>query len=202
MAKRLALLRQNGRGAVRCEVGTGLAHSARWRGPRRIMRRCRPRNPSTEYGLDRSTKIGSSESVRLTQPSRARTNRELLARRFGEIRWPGNRDLGKSHFHRHYRPIALAPFIIRWGPDISSDVLRRSVRCAHKRALLTHPSWVSSQRLDLRHSRSSGTEPNEGPERGEGEPEKTNRRSERWADHLDRRTQRQKGTKALTRLQV
>jgi hypothetical protein len=29
----------------------------------------------------------------------------------------------------HLRPIALAPFMIRWGPDVSSDVLRRSARC-------------------------------------------------------------------------
>jgi len=46
---------------------------------------------------------------------------------------------------RHYRPIALAPLIIRWGPDVSSDVLRRSARCTscgHKGATLTHPSWA------------------------------------------------------------
>jgi hypothetical protein len=27
-------------------------------------------------------------------------------------------------------PIAIAPFIIRWGPDASSDLIRRSLRCA------------------------------------------------------------------------
>jgi len=46
---------------------------------------------------------------------------------------------------RHYRPIALAPLIIRWGPDVSSDVLRRSARCTRcgqKGAILTHPSWA------------------------------------------------------------
>ena len=35
---------------------------------------------------------------------------------------------------RHYRPIALAPLIIRWGPDVSSDVLRRSARCTRTKA--------------------------------------------------------------------
>jgi len=46
---------------------------------------------------------------------------------------------------RHYRPIALAPLIIRWGAEVSSDTLRRSTRCTrcgHKGAILTYPSWV------------------------------------------------------------
>jgi len=49
---------------------------------------------------------------------------------------------------KHYRSIALAPLIIRWGADVSSDVLRRSARCSrcgHKGALLTHPSWAGLQ---------------------------------------------------------
>jgi len=29
----------------------------------------------------------------------------------------------------HRAPVALAPLIIRWGPDASSDMLRRSARC-------------------------------------------------------------------------
>jgi hypothetical protein len=48
---------------------------------------------------------------------------------------------------RNYRPIALTPLIIRWRADASSDVLRRSARCArcgHKGALLMRPSWIGS----------------------------------------------------------
>lgn len=43
------------------------------------------------------------------------------------------------------RAVALAPYIIRWGADASSDLLRRSVRCSHcgaKGAEIIHPSWV------------------------------------------------------------
>jgi hypothetical protein len=41
-------------------------------------------------------------------------------------------------------PVALTPFIIRWGPDASSDLLRASARCAvcgGRGATLQHPSW-------------------------------------------------------------
>jgi hypothetical protein len=31
---------------------------------------------------------------------------------------------------RHRMPVALAPFVIRWGADASSDMLRHQVRCA------------------------------------------------------------------------
>lgn len=40
------------------------------------------------------------------------------------------------------------PFIIRYGSDASSDVLRRAARCmcrGHKGATLQHPRWVNSQ---------------------------------------------------------
>ena len=43
----------------------------------------------------------------------------------------------------HRKPVALVPFIIRWGPDASSDMLRRSARCSscgRKGAALQHPS--------------------------------------------------------------
>jgi len=42
---------------------------------------------------------------------------------------------------------ALAPYVIRWGADASSDVLRRSarcVKCGHKGATLQHPGWTNS----------------------------------------------------------
>ena len=41
-------------------------------------------------------------------------------------------------------PVALAPFIIRWGAGVSSDMLRNSARCSHcgrKGASLQHPGW-------------------------------------------------------------
>jgi hypothetical protein len=44
----------------------------------------------------------------------------------------------------HSRPVALVPFIIRWGPGTSSDMLRRSARCGkcgRKGATLQMPSW-------------------------------------------------------------
>jgi hypothetical protein len=42
-------------------------------------------------------------------------------------------------------PIAIAPFIIRWGATASSDLLRRSLRCSTcggKGCTLRHPSWM------------------------------------------------------------
>jgi hypothetical protein len=45
------------------------------------------------------------------------------------------------------RRMAIAPMIIRWGPDASSDMLRRAARCSKcgaKGATLMFPSWVSS----------------------------------------------------------
>jgi hypothetical protein len=47
----------------------------------------------------------------------------------------------------HRKPVAFVPFIIRWGPDASSDMLRRSSRCTkcgRKGAALQHPSWAGS----------------------------------------------------------
>ena len=49
---------------------------------------------------------------------------------------------------RRQRAIPLAPFVIRWGPDASSDMLRRNLtctHCGHRGASLQHPSWVDSQ---------------------------------------------------------
>jgi hypothetical protein len=48
----------------------------------------------------------------------------------------------------HGTPMTLAQFIIRWGPDASSDLLRKSARCTacgHKGAPLSHPGWGGSQ---------------------------------------------------------
>jgi hypothetical protein len=48
----------------------------------------------------------------------------------------------------HYRPVALAPFIIRYGAEASSDMLRRAALCTccgHKGATLQHPSWGGSE---------------------------------------------------------
>jgi hypothetical protein len=47
----------------------------------------------------------------------------------------------------HHAPMALAPLIIRWGPDASSDMLRACARCTvcgHKGATLQHPGWIEN----------------------------------------------------------
>jgi len=47
----------------------------------------------------------------------------------------------------HSSAMAIAPLIIRWGPETSPDLLRRSARCTRcgrKRATLRHPSWAST----------------------------------------------------------
>lgn len=44
----------------------------------------------------------------------------------------------------HRTPFALAPFIIRWGPDTTTNRLRRALRCRKcgvKGATIHHPSW-------------------------------------------------------------
>jgi len=47
----------------------------------------------------------------------------------------------------HRVAVALVPFIIRWGADASSDVLRRNARCSvcgRRGATLQHPSWCDA----------------------------------------------------------
>jgi hypothetical protein len=47
----------------------------------------------------------------------------------------------------HKAPVAIVPLIIRWGPEVSSDRLRQSARCAQcirKGVTLRHPSWRGS----------------------------------------------------------
>ena len=47
----------------------------------------------------------------------------------------------------HGAPMAIAPLIIRWGPDTSSDVLHRCIRCTEcgrKGATLQHPEWIEN----------------------------------------------------------
>ena len=46
----------------------------------------------------------------------------------------------------HYVPVALAPFIIFLGEDVSSERLRHSARCSKcgcKGATIQLPSWAS-----------------------------------------------------------
>jgi hypothetical protein len=48
---------------------------------------------------------------------------------------------------QHKAPLAIAPLIIRWGANASSDKLRRCARCTkcgHKGATLQTPSWYSN----------------------------------------------------------
>src|SRR5215831_3231632 len=49
---------------------------------------------------------------------------------------------------QHRSPTALAPWIIRWGADASSDLLRRSARCTRcdgKGATIHIPGWGGLQ---------------------------------------------------------
>jgi hypothetical protein len=48
---------------------------------------------------------------------------------------------------QHRAPMALAPLVIRWGPDTSSDILGRCARCqrcGHKGATLQYPGWIEN----------------------------------------------------------
>jgi len=87
-------------------------------------------------------------------PYRSDTPRPTLAeiRRAAPWLW-----LWCRNFHcRHKGPIALAPLIIRWGGDASSDLLRQSVRCklcGSKGADLQHPSVRSSDIALAFHAR-------------------------------------------------
>ena len=48
----------------------------------------------------------------------------------------------------HRAPVALAPFVIRWGAEASSNLMRERLRCAvcgHRGAVLQHPSWIDAQ---------------------------------------------------------
>ena len=48
----------------------------------------------------------------------------------------------------HRRAVAVAPFVIRYGPDTSSDVLRKCARCTacgRLGATLQHPSWIDRE---------------------------------------------------------
>jgi hypothetical protein len=52
-----------------------------------------------------------------------------------------------SAYSSHYAPVAIAPFVIRWGPHASSDTLRRRARCSkcgHKGAATMCPSYVDA----------------------------------------------------------
>jgi len=48
----------------------------------------------------------------------------------------------------HRVPVAIVPFVIRWGADASSDVLRKHARCpvcGRRGASLQHPSWRDAE---------------------------------------------------------
>lgn len=47
----------------------------------------------------------------------------------------------------HKVAMAIVPFVIRWGPDAPSDLIRRLARCrkcGHQGASTHHPSWISA----------------------------------------------------------
>jgi hypothetical protein len=57
-------------------------------------------------------------------------------------------DRSGRHPCLHRAPLALAPFVIRWGADASSDVMRQCLRCAlcgHRGACIQHPSWEGAE---------------------------------------------------------
>lgn len=45
----------------------------------------------------------------------------------------------------HRRPLALAPYVILWGPEASSNRLRRALhcRCGRKGCSIQAPAWVN-----------------------------------------------------------
>ncbi|MGZ3409858.1 MAG: hypothetical protein ACXWJW_02105 [Xanthobacteraceae bacterium] len=51
----------------------------------------------------------------------------------------------EQHRCLHYAPMALAPAVILWGPDSTSNLVRERARCSHcghkGDAVLKHPSW-------------------------------------------------------------
>jgi hypothetical protein len=52
------------------------------------------------------------------------------------------------HKCRHYRATPLAPLVIPWGADASSNVLRKCARCSkcgHRGATMIHPSMDSEE---------------------------------------------------------
>jgi hypothetical protein len=42
----------------------------------------------------------------------------------------------------HRKPVAFVPFIIRWGPDASSDLLRQAARCGSNVPLAEEPKEI------------------------------------------------------------
>ena len=51
------------------------------------------------------------------------------------------------HACPHHAPAAVAPFVIRWGPEASPDLLRQAARCTAcggKGAMLMRPSWAGN----------------------------------------------------------
>lgn len=48
---------------------------------------------------------------------------------------------------QHRRPLALAAYVIRWGPNASSNRLRRALRCqcGRKGCSIQTPGWVNQE---------------------------------------------------------
>jgi hypothetical protein len=47
----------------------------------------------------------------------------------------------------HKALLVIAPFVIRWGPHASSDMMRERLCCSvcgRRGACLQHPSWVDA----------------------------------------------------------
>jgi hypothetical protein len=82
--------------------------------------------------------------------ARAMPNRAPQPPTLGQLhaeapRWVWLHCRGTGCYHK--RPAALAPFVIRWGADASSNLLRENLvckACGYKGADLYHPPWGDS----------------------------------------------------------
>ncbi len=84
--------------------------------------------------------------VLLTQQIRQLGNVCAAARTTADARRPAVRDavgMGMCEKCQHHAPLACAVAVIRWGPNTSSDKLRRCARCTacgNKGATIQHPA--------------------------------------------------------------
>jgi hypothetical protein len=64
--------------------------------------------------------------------------------------WRAAKGSGRAANRASTKPRSRSPpFVIRWGPQTSSDVLRQNLRCtacARRGAALQHPGWIERHR--------------------------------------------------------
>jgi hypothetical protein len=77
-------------------------------------------------------------------PARRSTLGGLQAKTPGKWLWL---HCTSSAYCNHFALVAIAPFVIRWGPNEPSDTLRRRARCSkcgHRGAATMCPSYVDA----------------------------------------------------------